>query len=730
MIYLKKCELLSPVGNMEMLKYAILYGADAVYLGGTRFGARKFATNFDEEQLKEAIQYSHIYGVKVYVTINTLIREDEVKSFLEYVKFIYKSGVDAVLVQDIGMLSVIRKVCPNLEIHASTQMHNNGKDILEFLAREGVKRVVLDREMTLDEIVKLPKSLEKEVFCHGALCVSYSGRCLFSSLILGRSGNRGECAGLCRLPYRLKTKDKISQNSKYYLSLKDLSITTEIEDILKSGVDCLKIEGRLKSPEYVGYMTKIYRELIDSFYAGKIRKLSDEEKENINILFNRGLTKGFISNATNDEMVNRESPNHIGIHLGYYVPRKEKIELSLDGDLKQGDVIRFKEANKGMTVNFLYDIKGNLINGSKMGSTVWIDNFLELKCGGEIRKVGSRDLEKTLAVLPNRRVKIRVKIEVLIGKPMCLQLMEKNYTITEYGVIPELAIKSPVTEENISKQIKKTGDSVYDIESLEISLDKGLFVNIKDLNELRRKALESLDKERCEIKGRIIDTYEQVTVETRKTIPKILVTVRNKEQYEVAKKYTDEIYTSNRELLKKLKGKIYPKFESFEIVDEYEKALVCDLGSLMRRNKIGQMTTDYSLNLLNSYSLQKVLSCGVKYATVSLELDLEKLNEMAGKVDFSKVGIFLYGKVELMKMKFDPVGDLATHLVDRNDKEYYILKERGFNYLMSHFAIDKIEYLPKLKVLGVGLYRVDFLDESEEKCTEILERIIKILYRI
>ncbi len=408
---MKKCEVLSPAGNMKMLKFAVMYGADAVYLGGMRFGARKFSNNFNDEELMEAVEFAHKYGVKVYLTLNTLIYEEEVEDFIEYAKYIHSIGVDAVLVQDFGMAKLLRQCLPNLEIHASTQMHNNNGKMIDLLSSIGVKRVVLDREMSLEEISNLPKTVEIEVFCHGALCVSYSGECLFSSMVLNRSGNRGECAGMCRLPYRLKKGDSIDKDAKYYLSLKDLNAANYIPKIIDAGVSSLKIEGRMKSPEYVGYITKVIRELVDAYYEGHPRELSSLELKNMKLLFNRDFTKGFINDATNEEMVNRKSPNHKGIGIGMYNVRGAKIELFLDDDLVQGDVIRLEEANVGLTVNFLYDKNDKLINSVRKGSVAYIDNFLNIKGKGKVRKVSSYSLNKEIHKLPKRKVDIIFKLK-------------------------------------------------------------------------------------------------------------------------------------------------------------------------------------------------------------------------------------------------------------------------------------------------------------------------------
>lgn len=251
-----KTELLSPAGNMKTLISAVNNGADAVYIGGKMFGARAFADNFSFGEINEAIKYCHLYGVKLYVTANTVIFENEIEEFLDYMKFLYESGVDAVIMQDLGMINLVRRLIPDLEIHASTQINAHNDESLYLLESMGVKRAVLAREMSLDEIKSLKSSIEKEVFIHGALCVSYSGQCLFSSLNGGRSGNRGRCVQSCRLPYELYDDKKIKTEGKYLLSTKELCLVNNIKDILDASIDSLKIEGRMKSPELLDMLLK------------------------------------------------------------------------------------------------------------------------------------------------------------------------------------------------------------------------------------------------------------------------------------------------------------------------------------------------------------------------------------------------------------------------------------------------------------------------------------------
>lgn len=259
-----KHELLIPAGDMESLQQAIHNGADAVYLGCKSFGARKYAKNFDNDEIIEALRIAHLYGVKIYVTMNTLVKDDEVDSFLQQVEFLHRIGVDAIIIQDFGMLCLVREKYPDLEVHASTQANTSSKETAELFYKLGVKRVVFSREMTIQEINSIDVPIEKEVFIHGALCISYSGGCLMSSMLGTRSGNRGECAGSCRLPYTLETNGKQIANNKYLLSTKELNSAPYMQELLASDITSFKIEGRMKSPEYVGFITRYYRNLIDN----------------------------------------------------------------------------------------------------------------------------------------------------------------------------------------------------------------------------------------------------------------------------------------------------------------------------------------------------------------------------------------------------------------------------------------------------------------------------------
>ena len=347
-----KHELLVPAGDVESLNQAIANGADAVYVGCKNFGARKFAKNFDNEEIVTAIKICHLYGVKLYVTMNTLVKDAEVPEFLGQIEFLYKAGVDAVLIQDFGMLCLVREKYPGLEVHASTQANTSSKETAALYHSLGVKRVVFSREMSLEEIKKVDVPIEKEVFIHGALCISYSGNCLMSSMLGGRSGNRGECAGCCRLPYTLEKGQRVMAKDKYLLSTKELNTSYRFEELLDSDITSFKIEGRMKSPEYVGFITKFYRNLIDS-HCKNID--IDGLNKQLKTIFNRGFTEGYLFNTEPVELMNTDTPNHIGLEIGKVIEVTPKfIKIELIEELNQQDGIRFLNNGNGFIVNYLY----------------------------------------------------------------------------------------------------------------------------------------------------------------------------------------------------------------------------------------------------------------------------------------------------------------------------------------------------------------------------------------
>ncbi len=482
-----KQELLVPVGSMKHLEYAIFNGCDAVYLGGLRFGARAYASNFNEEEMVKAISFCHLYDVKIYVTVNTMIYEREMKEALEYIAFLYEKKVDAVIVSDLGLIYEIRNRFPYLDIHVSTQAHTGNINTILFLKKLGVTRVVLDREMSLDEIKALPPILEYEVFIHGALCVSYSGECLMSALNEVRSGNRGTCAQYCRMKYRLLKDGKyINTLGEYLLSTKELNTSSNIRKLKNSNITSFKIEGRMKSIEYVGFITKYYRTLLDHFDEEFLKK----EEKNLKMLFSREFTDGYL--FKNKNIMNFKTQNHVGVLLGKVIKvTKKRIKILLQEELTQEDGIKFLPSDKGMIVNFMYDESGKLIHHAKKNEVIYVENKISLLDCECVHKTKSTALLASISNLPIKKIPIQMRASVKLDN-FCLTVLDEKRKVTMTENICERARKNPTTKEEIIKQLSKLKNTCFTLEFIQVELEDNLFIVVSQINEIRRKCIQKL----------------------------------------------------------------------------------------------------------------------------------------------------------------------------------------------------------------------------------------------
>lgn len=504
-------ELLSPVGDFECLKAAVQNGANSVYFGADIFSARAFATNFDDEALEKVIEYAKIRGVKTNLTLNTLIKNNELESALNLAKKAYKFGIDAIIVQDLGLAMKLIKTFPDLPIHASTQMtvHNlNGALKLQDL---GFKRIVLSRELSVNDIDFICKNtdVEIETFIHGALCISYSGQCLFSSMIGGRSGNRGKCAGPCRLPFELLENDK-KINSGYLLSTRDLCGLDYIPKLIESGVKCFKIEGRMKNPEYVATVTRIYRKYIDLAYSNEEYIIDENDRKELLQVFNRGMSSsGHLSNSGNKDLVYKEKPNNMGLYLGKiqkYNEKKGLITIKLNEPIKIGDTISVDYEQGSYTVSELMNCNNKNITETNVGDTVIIGRMKgNIKLGNNVYKMSSKelsDLAKSSYSKEYRKVALNCNISIKEGKPIVvsvssasnIELYKDLFINYVSDLIPLEAKNRPLSEETIISQFSKTASTPFEFKHFNIDLDDGLFIpKLSLLNDLRRKVLSLVE---------------------------------------------------------------------------------------------------------------------------------------------------------------------------------------------------------------------------------------------
>ena len=625
---MKKIELLAPAGNMDALRAAIMAGCDAVYLGGIRFGARAFSKNFDNDEIVEAIKYAHLYGVKVYVTVNTLIYENEVGVFLEYVEFLHKNNVDGLIIQDFGMFDLVRKTFPNLELHASTQMHIHNLDGVQLMEKLGMHRVVLARETSIDDIINIKKksNIELEVFIHGALCISYSGQCLMSSLIGGRSGNRGACAGSCRLKY-----DVISENGKklnrdgYPLSTKDLNSLERIGELIEAGVSSLKIEGRMKSPQYVYMVVNLYRKAIDSYYENGCAKIDEDELLKLKKIFNRNFTKGFLFHADNNDLINGYRPNHMGVPVGKIIDFKKgiaKIKLTDSVSIGSGLRVIGKKNDVGINVNDFY-INNKLVKKANSGDTISIKVNSDIEIGDIVVITVDKEIFDEIDSIVDsslRKVIINGKFYGHVGEKCVLTLNDGVHEISVHGDIVDKSVNRPVDRETIYGKLSKLGDTVYKFQQLDIDIENDIFIPIKEINDLRREAINKLNDRRL-YKIDFCKKEYSIDVPDFKKERLLTCLIDKKDKIDMLDGNYNMIYCDEVDdnTIRKL-----PR-----VINEYKNTdkllLVGEIGAF---NTLKNVDTDFSLNVVNSYTVAFLHSLGARKVTLSYELSDNQIKDI------------------------------------------------------------------------------------------------------
>lgn len=751
---MKNIELLAPAGNIKAVYQAVYNGANAVYMGGKNFGARAFANNFSSSEMKHAIDFAHTYGVRVYITVNTLIYQNEMQDFLEHVRNVYELGADALIMQDIGMIAQVKQRFPDVEIHASTQMHNHNDDCLYFVKELGTSRAVLAREMSLEQIQNLTCPIEKETFIHGALCISYSGQCLFSALTKQRSGNRGKCAQNCRMKYRLIDSggNRISCDGDYILSPKDNGLFEDIDVLVEAGVDSLKIEGRMKSPEYVGHVTKIYANILGSYGQANAQRVSNTDINDLKKLFNRGFTKGHLFQKKNDELMSIQRPNHKGILIGHVVDiSKEKIKIELCSELSQGDGIKFEASDTGFICNKIYR-NGKLVSCAHADEEITLDNKVRVRRSESVVKTSDVQLIKKLQIYPQRKVDIKGKITAKVDCPMVIELWdESGNSVTVQGDFVQKSKTRPTTEKDIRTNVLKMGDTPFELVSLEIDCGQDIFIAKSQINALRRKAVAALVEKRTSIASRSVLAYipKPVTYEHEHVEPTLHVFVRNEEQLNAVKDMViGDIYTSNFTLYKKNKDlRIRLKTDKLakkNVAYSGERLLVTDHGGMYAYHGDNDIIMDYSLGVLNAESLSVLVEFGAKRITVSPELDNQQLKELIdayqkrnGQMPMLEAPVYI--RYELMAMQHCVIAHAIHknthcamcerkqyHLEDINGNQYPIVTDAQCNnYILSQLYERKD--ISELKALGVRHFRIELLEETAHEAKEIVQRYLGLI---
>ena len=714
-------ELLAPAGNMEALRAAVSNGCDAVYLGLEKFGARAYSDNFTIESLAEAIDYAHLRDVKIYVTMNTIVFEDEIADMEEQLEQLNAIGVDGIIVQDLAVFDYVAGNFVDMEVHCSTQM---GIDDLEgtLLFKEmGAYRVVMAREVDIADVKQIRKAakIPIEVFVHGALCVSYSGNCLMSGLIGYRSGNRGRCVGSCRKPYELLDRETgLSFGTSYLLSMKDLNTIDHIEE-LKS-IDSLKIEGRMKEPAYVANVVKRYREALD----GDIRQT---DKDALQKTFNRTYTEGYMFGEEPGNITNIQRPNNFGYEIGKVRGSyKGMYEIALTKTLHQNDIIRIDHENEdvNLSVARLYDRDGMLIN--QADKTCYIKIKEKLSPGDVVYKTKDylfykeleADLDKEF-----RRFPLDLKVYAYPGAALVIDAEGFGLQyLYESEEILEEAVNNPTDREQVVKHLSRLGDTVFTLGDVEFE-SYNAFVPAKLLNSARRQIVQGLyDAKLAKWKKRMKEDVPRESIAFPLQKPYLTATVTTQEQYDACKAcgikdvYFDNIIRRNQNVYEDREGEL----------------LLGGYGGIYRYRDTNPFVTDYSLNVVNAASCYDLYRLGAKRVTLSYELNRRQIQELIASYEEVNGGnpaleMIVYGRAPLLFTKYCPLKKMGQCGSCRK-RSYELKDEYGEFPVLNHEdcsttilngkVLNLLDEMPQID--GVEAFRINFTIESGAEVKRVI----------
>ena len=782
---MKNIELLSPVGDFDCLRAAVQNGADAVYLGSADFNARYSATNFSLEELEQAINYAKVRNVKVYLTLNTLIKDDEISNAVKLAKRAYELGIDSIIIQDFGLANILLKHIPNLPLHASTQMTIHNLEGAIFLKNLGFKRVVLSRELSLEEIEYISKNsnIETEVFVHGALCISYSGQCLFSSMIGGRSGNRGKCAQGCRLPYEL-LENETSIDKGYLLSPKDLCSLELLPNLISSGVTSFKIEGRMKTPEYVATVTKIYRKYIDKILNNEDYSVDENDIIELKQVFNRGgFSTGHLENTPNTNLIYKEKPNNMGIYLGEvlkYNPNKKYVDIKLASNLSIGDSVSFSKENSKYNVSELM-INNKNIPSANSNNIVTIGRMVgNISKGDKIYKMTSKAFssasESTYSGAELKKIHLNCDIKIKANEPISLKIQAIDNLFFNpcveiiSDVLPVPALNQPITKERIISQLSKTNSTPFEFSNINVDLGDNLFVSpISALNELRRKGLEQLENE-------LINSFKPTKVELDLQESNLSAISTYKKQYKSAlllnildssldytkllnvdklyiplKYFIDNNFKSTLELITKnfktyiympniIRKKLTVLFNNNikDILNSYKISgfVVSNLGQLellKDYKKDYEFIGNYTLNVFNKHTTDYL---GLNTITLSPEINKSELKALSNAIK-TPSELIVYGRLPLMTSNYCLLGtsnschkNCKLKCKELNNNKYYLKDRMGFLFRIIPDNLQTITTLYNSKItsidfsdIPVDTVRIDILDESINEINNIIDTV-------
>lgn len=777
-----KVEILAPAGSMECLKAAIAAGADAVYTGGALFGARAYAHNLTEEELLEAIDYVHLHGRRLYLTVNTLIKDREMeKQMYDYLLPYYRQGLDAVIVQDIGLFRFIRKHFPDLPIHASTQMTLTGVDGAKFLEKEGAQRIVTSRELSMAEVKKIADETELEIesFVHGALCYCYSGQCLFSSFIGGRSGNRGQCAQPCRLLYRTPE----AKRPQYLLSLKDICTLELIPEMIESGIYSFKIEGRMKKPEYAAAVAFQYRKYADLYlkyyeecpaeedpaaYAMKKYRVREEDRQMLLDLYNRGgFHTGYYHTQNGREMISLNRPNHAGVPAVKVLAKKGRnVTAKALTDLYPQDIIELP-MRKGREKADNYTCKDAVRKGMNVQIPVFADTPFKRD---EIwmRTRNSTLIDTLREEFVNGKIKERIcgTFRLYPQEKATLTVKCRDAEITVAGEKAQEALSQPMSRERIEKQLRKTGNTEFEFSFLKAEIGEKVFLPMQSLNELRREALETLEKVICEKyrrSGEVKDPEEDKTELSmeEEVLSGWTASVRTAEQMEVileeeaiGRIYVDctmfpriwekdsyvewitkvhaagkEIYLVMPYIFRERTRKQYEAAYNRIFGAGWDGILIANYESfafLKEHGYTGRIMTDYNLYEFNQESRKFWKEKGVFEFTAPVELTERELQDLRVKDG----EVIVYGYLPMMIsagcIQKTTRGCLKksgqTTITDRYRNPFVVKNECDYcyNILYNYVPLYLGDRMEEVYQIGPGRIRLMFTTERQQEVRQIL----------
>ncbi|WP_339318635.1 U32 family peptidase [Paenibacillus sp. FSL R10-2734] len=792
-------ELLAPAGDWDCMRAAVANGADAIFFGVEKFNARARANNFRMDELPEIMAFLHSYGVKGFLTFNILVFENELSDAKELIDACVDAGVDAVIVQDLGLVKMIREISPDFPIHGSTQMTITSPEAVEFTKPFDLERVVLGRENNLKQIKTIGEQarLPMEVFVHGALCVSYSGQCLTSEMWGGRSANRGECAQACRLPYDLMVDGEVKPmgDVTYLLSPKDLAAIDLMPELIEAGVTSFKIEGRLKTPEYVANVVSKYRKAIDRYFDGDMSKPSKEEVRELQQSFSRGFTHGFLDGTNNKKLVDGTFPKSRGVYLGTVEQiLRDGVVCRIHAPLKRGDGIVFDagDPTKKEEGGRVYDLRRKGVKLEGEAGEGWIIDIVagrndvdlrRLNVGDRIWKTNDPALDKALRQTyetekPYRVFPVHVRVQGCVGEKLTTWWtdVQKNVTVrVDSELALETAQKRPMDAALLEEQFGRLGGTVFQLDALESHLQGDVIVPMRELNSIRRQAVELLAGERPKppvYVKRAIEVYGDATrrgvapdhggeaelTALCRSLPQVQAAleagVRNiYADFEFIKQFpaaVDAVRAAGASIALATPRIHMPGENGYHaniLRLQPDAVLVRNTGALyyyLRRRQEQpdavhpRLIGDFSLNIANHKAVDLFLEAGCDVVTPSYDLNIQQMVDLLEHSDTSRMEIVIHQHLPMFHTEHcvyctfmsegtdftncgRPCEDHRASLQDRIGMSHPVRVDEGCrNTVYNAVEQSGAEYLNNFRDLGVSSYRVEFLEETPEQVAEVI----------